>query len=342
MKSALRYLAGRLAWAILVIVGVATLAFVVSELLPGDPARMLLGPQASAADVARAREIYGFDRPLPVKFARFVGRLVHRGPAIVPEARRRGEHRSCTALTPGVHLDLGYSVNSRRPVVDLLADRAPRTLQLALAALGLQLLFGVSSGMLAAARRGTRWDEIVMSLSLVGLSVPTFLIGLALQYVFAYKLHVLPYDGYGGSPAEHLRSLVLPALTLGLLGSSIYARLTRAELRSLLVADYVRTARAKGASAARALFVHALRNALVPLSTLMALDFAVLLGGATITERLFRWPGVGQLTVDAVLNRDGPVIFGAVLFSAAGVVGSTLALDLAYVLLDPRLRHAER
>jgi peptide/nickel transport system permease protein len=342
VRAALRYLGGRLAWAIVVIVGVATLAFVVSELLPGDPARMLLGPQASPADVARAREIYGFDQPIPVKYARFVKRLVHRGPTIPPAARERGDHRSCVVVAPGMHLDLGYSVNSRRPVVDLLADRAPRTLKLAIAALALQLLLGLSAGMVAAARRGTRWDEIVMSLSLVGVSVPTFLIGLALQYVFAYKLRVLPYDGYGSSPAEHLRSLALPALTLGLFGSSIYARLTRTELRTLLAQDYVRTARAKGASATRALVVHAMRNALVPLSTLMALDFAVLLSGAMITERLFRWPGVGQLTVDAVLNRDGPVIFGTVLWSASGIVGSMLALDLAYVLLDPRLRRADR
>jgi peptide/nickel transport system permease protein len=340
VSGALGYLGRRLCWALAIIVAITTLSFVVSQLLPGDPARMMLGPQAAAADVARAREIYGFDRPILSQYGRYWQRLVHRGPARIDRTdRARGrDHMSCAAILPGIHLDLGYSFNFRRPVVDLLVERAPRSIELAFAALLIQLAIGVTLGLLSSSRRGTPWDDAAMGMTLVVVSTPTFLLGLTLQYIFAYKLGLLPYDGYGATAAEHLRSLVLPALTLGVFGSALYARLTREEVGALLAQDFVRTARAKGASAVRVLLVHALRNALVPLATMVALDFGTLVGGAVITEQLFRWPGVGQLAVDAVLNHDGPVIFGTVLFASTAVVLSTLALDLAMVLLDPRLR----
>src|SRR5262249_16881968 len=148
---------------------------------------------------------------------------------------------------------------------------------------------------------------------------------------------LLPYDGYGATPAEHLASLVLPALTLGLCGAAFYARIARDELGSLLEQDFLRAARAKGASRARGLVVHALRNALVPIATLAALDLGTMVGGAVITEKLFRWPGVGQMAIEALLNRDGPVIFGTVLFASLAVVASTLLVDLAQLALDPRI-----
>jgi peptide/nickel transport system permease protein len=333
VKRALGRAARRLAWALLVIVGVATLSFVVAQLLPGDPARMMLGPQASPADVTRARELYGFDRPLPVQYARFWGRLVHRGPSAGDK-----DHRSCASLGLGLHLDLGFSFFYRRPVVDLLSTRAPRSAELALAAVLVQLALGVSLGLVAAARRGTRWDEAAIGISLLGVSAPTFLLGRVLQFVLAYKLGWLPYDGYGATPGEHLLSLVLPALTLGVFGSALYARLLRDELGTILAQDHVRTARAKGASGARVLVVHGLRNALVPVATIAALELGTLVGGAVVTERIFRWPGIGGLAVDALLNRDAPVIFGTVLFTSAAVVASMLVLDLVYAALDPRLR----
>ncbi len=189
---------------------------------------------------------------------------------------------------------------------------------------------------MAAARRGTVWDEGAIGLALVGISAPTFLLGLMLQYIFAYRLGVLPFDGDGSTPAEHLQALVLPAATLGVFGSALYARLVRDELSGILGQDYVRTARAKGASPLRVLLVHGLRNALVV--TIAALELGALLGGAIVTEKVFRWPGVGQLAVEALLNRDAPVIFGTVLFTSAAVVTATLVLDLVYVVLDPRLR----
>lgn len=337
MSAALGYVLRRLGWAAIIVVGVTSLAFFIALVLPGDPARMLVGPQASAKEVAEARELYGLHEPLAVQYGRFVTRLIHRGPDLAGQAPEPA-HKSCAAVGLGVHIDLGYSFTYRRPVVELLKTKVPRSLELALAAVGIQAILGFSLGVLAASRRGTRWDEAAIGVSLLGISAPTFLLGLLLQYVLAYKLRVLPYDGYGDTPAEQLRSLVLPALTLGIFGSALVARLTRDEVSSLLAQDFVRTARAKGASGPRVLVVHALRNALVPLVTLLALELGALIGGAVVTETLFRWPGIGQMAVTALLNRDGPVIVGTVLFTSAVVVVTTLVLDLLYLALDPRIR----
>lgn len=343
MRGRLRGAARRLAWGVLVIVGVTTLSFVVTQLLPGDPARMMLGPQASAADVAHVRELYGLEKPLHVSYPRYWarqyalywGRLVHLGPPPIGDKRHK-DHRSCASLALGVHVDLGFSFHYRKPVVDLLAAKIPRSIELALAALAVQLALGVGVGLAAAAKRGTAWEEAAVGATLLGVSAPTFLLGLVLQYVLAYKLRWLPYDGHGTTAADHLRSIVLPALTLGVFGSALYARIVRDEVGGLLEQGFVRTARAKGASGARVLVVHALRNALAPIATMAALDLGTLVGGAIVTEKLFRWPGVGQMTVEALLNRDAPVIFGTVLFTSSAVVASTVALDLVFAWIDPR------
>ncbi len=341
MIPLLRFLARRLGWAAIVIAGVGTLAFFTSRILPGDPARMLLGPQARAADAERARALYGLDRPATEQYLRFWTRMIHRGPAL-PARQPSPEHSSCAELVWGVHLDLGYSFHHRRPVVDLIAEMAPRSLELALAALLFQTLIGLGAGLVSARWRGTLWDQLSVGSTLVGLSAPTFLLGLVLQYVLAYKLGWLPYDGYGRTATEHLLCLVLPALTLGVYGAAIYARLSRDELSAVLASDHVRMARAKGASEPRVLVVHGLRSALLPLATLMVLDVGTLIGGAVVTERLFRWPGMGYLAVEALVNRDGPVVLGTVLFSAAAIVLAVLALDLLHVALDPRLRKMSR
>ncbi|XXT24565.1 ABC transporter permease [Sorangium sp. So ce429] len=358
MRAALAHVLRRLAWAAILIAGVTAVSFGIAYLLPGDAARMLVGPQASAADLERVRTIYGLDRPVPVQFARFVRRLVHLGPArggdaggvgvgIDKERARAGArgdpaHRSCAEGPLGLHVDLGYSFHYRKPVVDLLAAKAPRSVELALAALLVQLVLGLALGIVAAARRGTAWEDAALGAALLGASAPTFVIGPVLQYVLAYKLRLLPYDGYGATAGEHLRSLVLPALTLGIFGSALCARIVCEELRALLRQDFIRTARAKGASRLRALVVHALRNALLPLATLAALDFGAMAGGAMITEKLFRWPGVGSMAVEALQNRDGPLIVGTVLFAASAIVLATVALDLATLALDPRLRSRSR
>jgi len=331
VSSSLRFALRRLAWALVVVLGVGTVAFFVARKLPGDPVRMLVGPQASSKDIARARRIYGLDRPLLVQYGRFWQRLIH--------LREQGgqQHASCAAVGP-VHIDLGFSYRYRKPVVKLLAAKAPRSFELALAAMLIQVLLGLGIGVLAAKKRGTWWDNASIGGILIGVSAPTFVLGLALQYVLAHKLGWLPFDGYGSTASEQLRSMILPALTLGIYGAALYARLTRDELSQALSADYIRTARAKGASETRVLIVHALRNALLPIGTIMVLDFGALVGGAIVTEKLFRWPGMGSMAVDAMINRDGPVIFGTVLFSAAAIVAASLLLDVLYLVIDPRLR----
>ncbi len=327
----------RLLWALIVVIGVGTVAFILARKLPGDPVRMLVGPQASSKDIDRARRIYGLDRPVLVQYFRFWHRLIHlhRG------ADSKKAHGSCGHLGASLHVDLGFSYRYRKPVVDLIAAKAPRSFQLALAAMLIQLLLGLGIGVLAAKKRGSWWDNASIGAIVIGVSAPTFVLGLALQYVLAHKLGWLPFDGYGSTASEQLRSMVLPALTLGIYGAALYARLTRDELSQALHADYTRTARAKGASEPRVLVVHALRNALIPIATIIVLDFGTLVGGAIVTEKLFRWPGMGSMAVDAMINRDGPVIFGTVLFSAAAIVAASLLLDLVYVLLDPRMRRQD-
>lgn len=344
MSRTLGHLARRLLWAAVIVIGVGTVAFFLSRALPGDPTRMLLGPQARPADVAQARRIYGLDQPLVEQYLRFWARLIHLAPAPADASAAAvvEEHGSCAEPLPGLHVDLGHSFRYRRPVVDLIAEKAPRSIELAAAGLLLQVVFGLSLGILAARWRGTWIDQLSIGVTLVGVSAPTFLLGLILQYVLAHELRWLPFDGYGSTLAEHLQSLVLPALTLGIFGAALYARLSRDELSTALTADYVRTARAKGAGEIRVLVVHGLRNALLPVVTLLVLDFGTLVGGAVVTERLFRWPGMGNMAVDALIHRDGPVIFGTVLFAATAIVLATVLLDVVQVLLDPRLRRSSR
>jgi peptide/nickel transport system permease protein len=325
----------RLASSLVVLWGVITLAFVINFALPGDPARIVAGPQARPADVARIRQKLGLDRPLLEQYGRYLQRLIHPGPRS-PD-RRDEVHGSCGALGP-LHVDLGVSYQQHRPVLELLLSRLPASLLLAAAAMLVQLAVGLVTGTAAAVRRGTLADKGVVALTLLGVSAPTFLLGLGLQYLFAYRLRWLPFDGYGQSSGERLLSVVLPALTLGLFGAAYYTRLVRDEVLGQLGQDYARTALAKGASRLRVLVVHVLRNTLLPLVTVIGLDFGTLLGGAIVTEKLFRWPGLGQLSVDAVVERDGPVILGTVLVASTAVLVANLLVDLSYALLDPRSR----
>ena len=322
----------RLIWALVVVIGVGTLSFVMARMLPGDPARMLLGPQAAAADVENARRIYALDQPVWTQYARFWQRLVHL------DDGSPNDHKTCGNVAGRVHVDLGFSYLYRKPVYELVLKKAPISLELALAAVVLQIVFGLGLGILAARTRGSAWDQLAIGATLVGVSAPTFVLGLLLQYLLAHKLGWLPLDGYGRTSAEQLKSLVLPALTLGIFGAALYARLSRDEVAHALAQDYVRTARAKGSHEARVLFRHALRPALVPIATLMVLDLGALIGGAVVTEKLFRWPGMGSMAVDAMVNRDGPVIFGTVLFSALAIVIASVLVDVLTVMLDPRLR----
>lgn len=312
MKRLLR----RVAWSVFVVWATITIAFVVNNALPADPARMIAGQQAPPAAVARIRKELGLDRPLYVQYGLFLNKVVH--------------------------LDLGKSYQQRRPVTVILAERAPRTFLLAFGAAFVQAAIGITAGVIAAANKRRGADRIAVGVSLLGVSAPTFVIGLFLQWLFAVKLRVFPIDGYGETTLDHLASLVLPAVTLGVFGAAYYTRIVRDEMIGELAQDYVRTARAKGLSRRGVLVRHALRNALVPIVTIFGLEVGTLIGGAIVTESVFRWPGIGSLSVDALLDRDGPLIMGCVIITSGVVVLSTLFVDIAYWLLDPRLRRASR
>lgn len=327
----------RILWAVFVVWATISLAFLVTNALPSDPARMIAGQQAPPAAVAKIRKDLGLDRPLYVQYGLFFGRLVHFGPSSF--TTKDPVHGSCGNIGP-LHVDLGRSYQQRRPVITILAERAPRTLLLAFSAAVVQALIGVTAGVLAATKKRRAADRVAVGLSLLGVSAPTFVIGLLLQWLFAFKLRLFPIDGYGETPGEHAASLVLPAITLGVFGAAYYTRIVRDEMIGELSHEYVRTARAKGVGELGVVVRHALRNALMPIVTIFGLEVGTLVGGAIVTESVFRWPGIGSLSVDAMLDRDGPLIMGCVVVTSTAVVLSNLAVDLAYALLDPRVRRA--
>jgi peptide/nickel transport system permease protein len=325
--------------ALWVVCAVVSLAFAVEELLPGDPARMAAGVQARPADLARVRQQLGLDRPPLERYALFWARLIHVAPQRRDPASQRA-HESCrvilTLAEHELHVDLGKSFQLRQSVVDLLASRLPRTAALAASGLFLQVFVGIALGTLAAVGRGGWIDRIVSSAGVLGVSTPTFVVAFVLQLVFARELRWLPLDGYGETWSDHARSLVLPALTLGVYGAAFYARLVRDDMIILLASDWVRTARAKGLPAWRVVVIHALRNALTLVATAIGLDFGALMGGAVVTETVFRWPGLGELSLKATLDRDGPVVCGCLLATSLAVVLANVVVDLSYPLIDPR------
>ena len=327
--------ARRIGWAVFVVWATVSIAFLVNHVLPSDPARMVAGQQAPPDAVARIRQELELDRPIYVQYARFFRRLVHTGPSSFSPKDR--QHGTCTNVGP-LHFDLGRSYQQRRPVVTILSERAPRTFLLAISAAIVQALIGITAGVIAAVKKRRLADRLAVGLSLLGVSAPTFVIGLFLQWLFAFKWRLFPIDGFGTTVAEHALSLVLPAVTLGVFGAAYYTRIVRDEMIGELSHDYVRTARAKGLGRTAIVIRHALRNAMMPIVTIFGLEVGTLVGGAIVTESVFRWPGIGSLSVDAMLDRDGPVIMGCVVVTSLVVVLSTLAVDLAYAVLDPRVR----
>jgi peptide/nickel transport system permease protein len=303
-----RYLLTRLLLAAPVLLGVSLVVFTMIRLIPGDPAQLMAGQAATAEVVAEIRQALGLDRPIAVQYAIFLARVA------------RG--------------DLGRSLFNSSPVVDELAQRFPRTVRLALASMAVAILIGVPAGIVSATRHLSWIDSLVMLLALAGVSMPVFWLGLNLILIFAVRLQWLPAIGH-----ETWRHLVLPAITLGTASAAIIARMTRSAMLEVLRQDYVRTARAKGAAEPRVIRRHALRNALIPVVTVVGLQLGTLLGGAVLTETVFAWPGVGRLLVDAVLARDYPVIQGAVLLIATTFVLLNVAVDLLYAVLDPRIRY---
>lgn len=304
----LPYLLRRLALTVPVLLGVATLVFSLIHLVPGDPAQAMLGEGASADQIAQLRDRLGLDEPLLVQYGTFLSGLV------------RG--------------DLGMSFRYGTPVAGEIATRIPRTAQLAAAAMIVSMALAVPLGILAAVYRGTSIDFAAMTLALLGISIPNFWLGPLLALLFAVELGWLPVAGTGG-----LAHLVLPAATLGGALAAILARMTRASLLDELRAPYVVAARAKGVSRARAVLVHAFRNSLIPLVTIVGLQFGAVLTGTIITETIFGWPGLGRLLIQAIDFRDYPLVQGCILFISVTYVGMNLLTDLAYGVLDPRIRY---
>jgi ABC-type dipeptide/oligopeptide/nickel transport system permease component len=297
----------RIGSALVVVFGVSTLVFLLIHLVPGDPVEAMLGESARPADRQTLRAALGLDQPLAEQYLRYLDGLVR--------------------------LDLGQSFQFQRAVADLLAERIPPTLELTGAALALALALAVPLGVLAARSRGGALDSFATGFSLLGISIPNFWLGPLLILVFSLWLGWTPVSGRDG-PA----SLILPAVTLGTGLAAILARMVRSSVLEVSGEDYVRTARAKGLSELAVMWRHALRNAWLPVLTLVGLQLGGLLGGAVITETVFAWPGVGSLLVEAIQNRDYPVVQAAVLLVSLGYVLVNTLTDLVYAWVDPRIR----
>ena len=303
----LRYVIRRVLLTVPVLLGVATLVFSLIHLVPGDPAQAMMGDGASPQDIAELRKSLGLDQPLLTQYVTF---LRH-------------------ALTG----DLGTSLRTGQPVTTMIAERVPATAELAIAAMIVAMVIAIPLGVIAAVRRGTPIDYGAMTFALAGVSIPNFWLGPVLAIVFAVELGWLPVSGRGT-----LAHLVLPAISLGLALAAILARMTRASLLDELNELYVRAARARGVSQRAAITTHALRNSLIPIVTIVALQFGVVLTGAVITETIFAWPGIGRLLIQSIGFRDYPMVQGCILLIAVTYVTVNLVTDLMYGVLDPRIR----
>jgi ABC-type dipeptide/oligopeptide/nickel transport system permease component len=303
----IRYISIRLLFALPALWLILTMVFLLAHIVPGDPVAQMLGEGARAEDLTQLRHALGLDLPLPVQYGRYLGGVLHG--------------------------DLGESFRFQQPVLKVVAEHYPATLELAIVALLICALIGIPAGVLAAHKRGERTDHAVGVLTLFGLSVPNFALGPVLILFFSVVLGWLPVSGRGG-PSH----LILPAFTLGAALAAILTRMVRTSVIEELSADYIRTARSKGVSESGVLFRHALRNALIPILTILGLQFGTLLAGTIVTESIFSWPGIGRLAVQAIGARDYPLLQGCILLIAGSYVFVNLLTDLVYALVDPRVR----
>ncbi|PBB51858.1 MULTISPECIES: ABC transporter permease [Mesorhizobium] len=310
------YIFRRMISALVVMAMVGVFIFLLVRLAPGDPADIIAGPSATDQTVADIREQLGLNAPLPVQFRQWAGNLLNG--------------------------DLGTSVFAGRPVLQLISQRLEPTISLSILTMILSVTVGISFGILAAWRTGGLVDRLLTAFSALGYSVPVFVIGYFLIYFFAIRAHWLPVQGYvpiGGGLGPWFVHLILPTVALSLGFIAFIARVTRASMLEVLSEDYMRTAAAKGASSYAMLFHHALKNAGAPILTVIGISFAYLIGGGVITETVFNIPGVGRLVVDAINNRDYPIIQGVLILTSGLYVLINLAVDLAYTLIDPRIRY---
>jgi peptide/nickel transport system permease protein len=305
-----QYLVQRLILVVPVLLGVSVAVFLMLHLLPGDPALAMLAGQSgiTSEDVDRVRRQLGLDQPLPVQYFNYIGRVLHG--------------------------DFGESVHSHRPVLEMIAEQAGSTVQLAFAAMIIAVTLGVVLGTVSALRQNTWVDTLSMLVALFGVSMPSFWLGLILIYIFSLRLGWFPVTGEGG-----WQRLVLPAVALGMDFSAITARLVRANLLEVLRQEYILTARSKGIRDRVVVTRHALRNAMIPVLTIIGLQLGNLLGGAVVIETVFAREGIGRLAVTAILSKDFPLVQGIVLVAAVVYVSINLLIDLSYAMLDPRIRY---
>ena len=312
----LRYIFQRLMGMIVVMAIVVTIVFVIVRVTPGDPAAVMLGPEATQEDIAALRTRLGLDQSLGLQYVYYIGQLLQG--------------------------DLGQSIFLNQPVTSALAERAEPTFFLTLFSIVIACAIALPIGIYAAYRRGSFVDQAATTLAMLAASIPSFWLGLILIQVLAVRLGWFPVSGYGGpgsSFADRMYHLALPAIALGVVSSALILRFTRASMLDVLGDDFIRTARAKGLGERRVVMKHALKNALIPILTIIGLTAAVLISGAVVTETVFGLPGVGNLVVSAVLRRDYPVIQGALLVIAALYVLINFAIDMLYLLVDPRVRY---
>jgi ABC-type dipeptide/oligopeptide/nickel transport system permease component len=303
----IRYISLRLLFALPALWLIVTMVFLLAHIVPGDPVAQMLGEGARADDLQQLRHALGLDVSIPIQYGRYLKGVLHG--------------------------NLGESFRFQQPVARVILEHYPATLELAAVALGVCILIGIPAGVLAAHKRGEKADHATGVLTLFGLSLPNFALGPVLMLVFSVVLGWLPVTGRGG-----IAHLVLPAFTLGAALAAILTRMVRTSVIEELSADYVRTARAKGVSESGVLFRHALRNALIPILTILGLQFGTLLAGTIVTETIFSWPGIGHLTVQAINARDYPLLQGCILLIAVSYVVVNLLTDLVYAVVDPRVR----
>ena len=290
--------------------GVMTVVFMLIHIVPGDPVEVMLGESAQAADREELREALGLNLPLVTQWVNYINGLLH--------------------------LDLGTSLHTKRPVIDVLIERIPATSLLAGTSILIALIIALPMGVLAAVHKGSIWDRIAMTISMLGVAIPNFWMGPILILVFSLWLGWFPVSGN-----DQILSLVLPALTLGTALAAILSRMIRASLLEVLNEDYIRAANARGLLPSSVIWKHALKNAALPVVTILGMQLGALLAGAVITETVFSWPGIGQLTIDAIQKRDYPVIQSCVLLISLCYVVVNLFTDLVYVCLDPRISLSE-
>ena len=305
----LKYIIKKIIFTCIVLVGAATCAFLLLHAIPGDTAEALAGPQATVEDVDNLRRAMELDQPLGKQYISYMGNLLHG--------------------------DLGYSYRTNKPVMDILKSAWPATLQLAVCSMIVAVLLGVPIGIFAAIHRGKAGDTIAMIAAFLGVSMPSFWLALLLIIEFSVNHNWFPFYG-----REGISSFVLPSLTLGLGVAANIARLTRTSMLEVLGQDYIRTAKGKGVKSGKIIWVHALRNAAVPVVTIIGLQFGVLLGGQVVTETVFSWPGIGRMIVDALNTRDLQIVQGGILILAATFTIINLITDLVYALLDPLIRYS--